>query len=283
MKQLLYIPLFIFCANTLRAQDTIIKRNDVRIIGKVTEIGPAEVKYRRMDMPDGPLFIERKEEIRMIIYKGGQKEIFDAPVTSIRVGDEPPVAAVMEDPGTNGSCDSIFTKDNSYVRGYVVRLTNEEVRFSRPGFKNGPVYFLPMAGVQAIHFADGRKAFEAGKDNPAEVAGLVKAPAEKKLKELLITKEGNHYLYNKNTLNEKELHALLNGSKNPEILQLVNKAERAKKKAIVFMICTIAGPTLLIAWPLFVVAEPGFVIAWLSFRKYRLDKNMQAIALYNTI
>jgi hypothetical protein len=266
MKRTGYSLLFLICAGAAQAQDTIVKRSDARLVVKVTEITPAEVKYRRLDMPDGPLFVERKEEIRMIIYKNGQTEIFELPKEAVAMGN-----------------DSIFMKNNEYVAGKVEKLTREEVRFHKAGFKNGPVYSMPMANVERIRFAND-SVFHPLKDlvRMDSIPVTVAAPVVmQKPKELLITKEGRHYFYNKNQLTEKELHLQLLSSKNPVITQLVNDAKKVKKKEVVFMICTFAGPTLLVVWPVFVAAEPGFVITWLMIRKYRQDRNKEAVALYN--
>ncbi|MCW3104793.1 MAG: hypothetical protein JWO09_3233 [Bacteroidetes bacterium] len=253
------------CAAALRAQDTIVKRDDVRLAVKITEITPAEVKYLRMDMQDGPLFVEKREEIRMIIYKNGQKEFFELP---------------KEAPQPYG--DSIFMKGNTFVTGQVEKLGRDEVRFRKASFKDGPVYSIPLANVERIHFAGDSVFYPSKEIVPAEsIAAVAAAPGIKKPKELQITKEGRHYSYNQKKLTEKELHALLLGSGSPVIAELVKSAQKVKRKEVVFMICTFAGPTLLVFWPLFVVAEPGFVVAWLGIRKFRMDKNRDAVVLYN--
>lgn len=233
---------------------------------KIMEITPSEVKYLRIDMQDGPLFVEKKENIRMILYKNGQKELFE------------PVKAAPSQYG-----DSIFMKNNGYVTGQVERLAGNEVRFRTAGFKGGPLYSIPLADVDRIHFA-GDSVFYPPKTVavPAEgTAAAVAAPGIKKPKELQIIKEGKHYSYKQKALSEKELHKLLLDSGDPVIADLVKSARKVKRKEVTFMICTFAGPTLLVFWPLFVVSEPGFVVAWLVTRKFRMDKNREAVALYN--
>lgn len=60
------------------AQDTIYKRNNETVIAKVLEINQTEVKYKKYNYPDGPLYIDNKSDIKMIRYAGGPTEEFKA-------------------------------------------------------------------------------------------------------------------------------------------------------------------------------------------------------------
>jgi hypothetical protein len=57
-------------------QDTIVKRDGQLVIGYVTEISPAEVKYKKVGVPEGPIYIEDKATIARIIYKNGVVDVF---------------------------------------------------------------------------------------------------------------------------------------------------------------------------------------------------------------
>lgn len=71
------------------AQDTIITRDGRSIIGHVLEISTTEVKYKKTEIADGPLYIETKSGVRQINYKNGFKDVFpelkpwQIPVTKI--------------------------------------------------------------------------------------------------------------------------------------------------------------------------------------------------------
>jgi hypothetical protein len=54
--------------------DRIIYKNGDEIIGKVLEVNDSQIKYKRCDNIDGPLFIVSKQKIEMIIYANGVKE-----------------------------------------------------------------------------------------------------------------------------------------------------------------------------------------------------------------
>jgi hypothetical protein len=64
-----------FVANGF-GQDTIIIRNGPSIIGHVIEISATEVKYKKMGITDGPLYIEDKSGIESIHYKNGFRDVF---------------------------------------------------------------------------------------------------------------------------------------------------------------------------------------------------------------
>ncbi len=68
--------IFFFISINSFSQDTIIKYNGATIIAKVTEITQKEVKYKRVDLIDGPVYVENKSEVKLIIFYNGVKEYF---------------------------------------------------------------------------------------------------------------------------------------------------------------------------------------------------------------
>jgi hypothetical protein len=66
------------CVITLRGfcQDTLYTKNGETVAGKVMEITDEEVKYKRPSNPDGPLYVMKKSELVLIIYKNGSKDVF---------------------------------------------------------------------------------------------------------------------------------------------------------------------------------------------------------------
>ncbi|MEO6036837.1 MAG: hypothetical protein ABIQ93_00400 [Saprospiraceae bacterium] len=65
-------------ATPLSAQDIIFKKNGKEIPAKVIELGTAEVKYRPFDQPDGPIYVEDKENILKIVFQDGHTEFYGA-------------------------------------------------------------------------------------------------------------------------------------------------------------------------------------------------------------
>lgn len=76
MKNTKLTFLFAILFNVSFAQDTIFKRNEDKIIAKIIEINPTEVKYKKYDFQDGPTYIESKSAIKEIHFVSGYKEIF---------------------------------------------------------------------------------------------------------------------------------------------------------------------------------------------------------------
>jgi hypothetical protein len=75
MKKIVFATVSIlFSISCSFAQDTIIKNTNEKIIAKVLEINPTEIKYKRFDFQDGPTYIDKKSDIKMIIYSTGVKE-----------------------------------------------------------------------------------------------------------------------------------------------------------------------------------------------------------------
>lgn len=58
------------------AQDTIYTRNGSVINGKVAEITQAEIKYKKASNPDGPVYSMGKEDVVLIHYRNGSKDVF---------------------------------------------------------------------------------------------------------------------------------------------------------------------------------------------------------------
>ncbi len=74
---LLFI-LFAFAGNSLSAQDTIVKRDGMKIPAKILEVNSAEIHYKRSDSPDGPLYVVKPWELLAIIYAGGRTESYES-------------------------------------------------------------------------------------------------------------------------------------------------------------------------------------------------------------
>ena len=55
-------------------QDTIIKTDGTKLITKIAEITPIDIKYKRFDYLNGPLFIVSKNSVAKIIFENGVSE-----------------------------------------------------------------------------------------------------------------------------------------------------------------------------------------------------------------
>jgi hypothetical protein len=56
------------------AQDTIFFKNAGKIVVLVKEVSQTEIQYKKLELPDGPMYIVSKNDIEKIIYKNGYTE-----------------------------------------------------------------------------------------------------------------------------------------------------------------------------------------------------------------
>ncbi|MBL0329635.1 MAG: hypothetical protein IPP64_09515 [Bacteroidetes bacterium] len=61
MKQLTAVFSFLFISMICYSQDTILKRNSEKILAKVIEITPTEIKYKKTAFLDGPTYIDKNQ------------------------------------------------------------------------------------------------------------------------------------------------------------------------------------------------------------------------------
>lgn len=68
--------------------DIIFLRNGDEVSAKVLEISPIEVKYKKCNLPDGPLYIVKKSDVFMVKYLNGTKEVFKTEVAPVNSSPE---------------------------------------------------------------------------------------------------------------------------------------------------------------------------------------------------
>ena len=92
------IILVLSAAIAAKAQDVITTTSGERISSKVTEITPDSVKYKRIDNPNGPVYVINKSEVISIQYENGTEEVFNepAPVTFNKPDTEPVIPPSAE-------------------------------------------------------------------------------------------------------------------------------------------------------------------------------------------
>ena len=78
MKNILLFILFICSSNIIKAQDTLSTRYGETILVKVIEVGTSEVKYKKLDNLNGPVFSMLKSDLLMIKYENGTKDDFSS-------------------------------------------------------------------------------------------------------------------------------------------------------------------------------------------------------------
>ena len=76
--------LLVVLSMSATAQDTITKNDGSVIQAKVLEITPTEVKYKRYNNLEGPLYVLNKTEVSAIKYENGEKDVFTGTSKSVK-------------------------------------------------------------------------------------------------------------------------------------------------------------------------------------------------------
>lgn len=78
MKNLLLFILLLCSSMIINAQDTLSMRTGEKIQVKVIEVGISEVKYKKLDNINGPVFSSLKSDLLTIRYENGSKDDFSS-------------------------------------------------------------------------------------------------------------------------------------------------------------------------------------------------------------
>jgi hypothetical protein len=85
MKKSFLLAMLIFYAVFTKAQDVIIKNDSTKIQSKVIELTGTTIKYKKWENQDGPLYNIALNEVNMIVYANGQKEIIKPSISNLPV------------------------------------------------------------------------------------------------------------------------------------------------------------------------------------------------------
>ncbi|MCD6019482.1 MAG: hypothetical protein K0S53_2603 [Bacteroidetes bacterium] len=59
-----------------KAQDTLFFKYKQKLVVIVKEVSPTEIQYKKLELPDGPMYIVSKNDIDKIVYKNGYTDVF---------------------------------------------------------------------------------------------------------------------------------------------------------------------------------------------------------------
>lgn len=77
MKKLVFVFVAVLSTAFSFAQDVITKSNGDEIKAKVLEVSQTEIKYKKFDNLNGPTFAISKNEVFMVKYENGSKDVFN--------------------------------------------------------------------------------------------------------------------------------------------------------------------------------------------------------------
>ena len=76
MKKLVLLLTLSAITSIAFAQDNIVLKNGDEIVAKIFEVGESNIKYKKFNNQDGPIYTKSKDEIFYIKYSNGDKEMF---------------------------------------------------------------------------------------------------------------------------------------------------------------------------------------------------------------
>lgn len=74
----------------MNAQDTLLFRDESKIVAKVFEIGIETIKYKKFDNIEGPDFITNKSDIKKIIFANGVTDTFSIAEKAVTIPENTP-------------------------------------------------------------------------------------------------------------------------------------------------------------------------------------------------
>lgn len=127
MKKTMLMIFLLLCLGKIKAQDTITKLNGEIIIAKISEITPTEIKYKRLDLSDGPNYIESKKNVKSIRFSNGVEEKIDPKlIPSVSSTNEPVFSNKIEIRGINFFYHRKFLSQNR-MHEMLLQTNNKEI------------------------------------------------------------------------------------------------------------------------------------------------------------
>ena len=77
MNKILFAAIFATSTLSLNAQDVLVRKGGEVENVKVLEVSPTEVKYKKSNNEDGPVFIEKRSNLYSVKYKNGEVQTFN--------------------------------------------------------------------------------------------------------------------------------------------------------------------------------------------------------------
>jgi hypothetical protein len=142
------------CFVMLQAQDQLFRNDNSKLLVKITEISPDEIKYRLYDHLTGPVYVLQKKEVAMIIYENGNHEVFRSAATpdgrTMRATPPPAYRMSRED------SSRYYRYQNSISLNFFNFFNNEVgLIYQREFYNNNFSLVIPLAvGLEKASLTD---------------------------------------------------------------------------------------------------------------------------------
>jgi hypothetical protein len=115
------------------SQDTIFYKNATKVVAIVKEVSQTEVQYKKVEMPDGPMYIVSKNDLTKIIYKNGYTEEIKATVVET---PSQPLTVTYAAPISEGKPTISYsdTRRDSKLKVLINKHPDESVKTTLMGY-----------------------------------------------------------------------------------------------------------------------------------------------------
>ena len=148
MKKNIFLLLLLAVTQLSNAQDQIFKKDNTKLLVKITEISPDEIKYKLFTNLTGPTYVLSKSEVSLLIYENGQHEVINVPANSLPAATPMPGSYPRTSAGMMSKADSLkFYKYASSLSLNFFSFINSEISliYQHDFFKNNFSITIPVA------------------------------------------------------------------------------------------------------------------------------------------
>lgn len=121
MKNVRLLIFMLLVSSTVMGQDVILLKDGTEIKAKVTEIGVQDIKYKKFENLEGPVYVLKKSDVFMITYENGQKEVIksEAEPAANMPGKQ---GAAQEQPSISISSDVVRKTRTAATISYIMAV-----------------------------------------------------------------------------------------------------------------------------------------------------------------
>lgn len=144
-KLILSVLCFLNISMSVFAQDTIFYKKTGSIVVFVKEVSQKEVQYKKLEMPDGPMYIIDKSDIAKIVYKNGFTEEIKESVSETAVVATPSQSFNVVYAPAEINTEKITYEDTKRKRSSIVGLIDRH-----PSPERKPALMQSLSSIRNI-------------------------------------------------------------------------------------------------------------------------------------
>lgn len=133
MKKELLVIIIFMCVVRAYSQDIIILRNGDEIMAKIAKVSNVEIEYKKWKNQDGPIYTINKDDVFLIKYSNGEKDIF--------TNDTQQQSPTQQ---TNVSTPTFVKKSPAENNKQLIDRYKTPVHFAKTAENKDAHYFFPI-------------------------------------------------------------------------------------------------------------------------------------------